>query len=230
VIGRTAAVGLAVLMAAAEADAQRLPPRPAPSVLPARVELAAGIRRSGPTAFGAAAADETDAGGGSSTLFETDTRLQPALALEGRLGLPVSSSLQIDVGIAWGRSDLQTRITSDSEGFDDVTAAEAVTQVAIEASLLAQLARYRMGASAVPFLLIGGGYLRELHEEQTLVETGRFAHVGGGVNIVVRTSRVGVKAMGIRGDARAVIRIGGVALDDDPIVAPAFGVSWFVRF
>jgi hypothetical protein len=36
--------------------------------------------------------------------------------------------------------------------------------------------------------------------------------------------------MGLRFDAKAHIRLEGVAFDDDARVSPAFGVSYFVRF
>jgi hypothetical protein len=212
----------AVCVLAVEAAAQ--------SALPGRIELAGGVRRNGPVKFGTTDANQTEPDGNTIPLFETETQLEAGIAYEARVGLPVSSSIQVDLSAAWGRSDLTTQIFDDSEDFDDETASERVTQAAFEASLTAHLTRYQMGASVIPFVSAGVGYLRELHEDRTLVETGRYVHAGGGLSVLFTTSATGIKAIGLRGDVRAVIRMGGVALDDDPLVAPSFGASLFFRF
>jgi hypothetical protein len=220
---RAAGAAGAVCLLAASASAQNAP-------LPGRVEIGGGVRRSGPVKFGTADANQTLPDGGTTPLFETDTELEAGMAYEARVGFPVSASVQIDLAASWGQSDLSTRISDDSEDFADVTASETITQAAFEAAVTVHLSGYRLGASAVPFVSAGVGYLRELHEDRTLVETGRFAHAGGGISVLLATRATGVKAIGIRADARAIIRMGGVALNDDARVAPSFGASLFVRF
>jgi hypothetical protein len=99
-----------------------------------------------------------------------------------------------------------------------------------------------MGAGAVwylpfrtsrlsPFVRGGAGYLRQVHEERTLVETGQYYDVGGGVKwlAVARTSGL-VNAVGARVDVRAMVRRKGIAFDDGGHTSPAVGVSAFVRF
>ena len=82
-----------------------------------------------------------------------------------------------------------------------------------------------------PFAMAGGGYLRQLHEEATLIETGRFVQFGGGVTyLLVSTPHLRMKSIGARGDVRAFIRSKGIAFDGGSHAAPALGVSAFVRF
>ena len=63
----------------------------------------------------------------------------------------------------------------------------------------------RMGPRLVPFAAAGGGYLRQLHEGQTLVEQGQVYHAGGGLKYWLLTRKVGaVRSAGLRTDARIV--------------------------
>ena len=82
-----------------------------------------------------------------------------------------------------------------------------------------------------PFLAGGGGYLRQLHETATLVVTGRYYQFGGGV-VYPLTSRSAarLKAMGLRLEARVLLRVNGVAFDSSAHLTPAAGASVFIRF
>ena len=62
-------------------------------------------------------------------------------------------------------------VTSDSEGAADVTVSEPLTQFQIEGGVMLQLDAVAARALTL-FVTVGAGYLRQLHEEQTLVETG----------------------------------------------------------
>jgi hypothetical protein len=94
-----------------------------------------------------------------------------------------------------------------------------------------ELARFAPSNRIVPFVGGGVGYLRQLHDGRTLVETGSAYHLGGGADMILRSAAQGVvKSVGIRADARAELRSGGVAFDDGTHAAPSFGVQLFVRF
>src|SRR5262249_57367737 len=81
-----------------------------------------------------------------------------------------------------------------------------------------------------PFLSGGGGYLRQLHETATLVVTGRYYQFGGGVAYPLTSQSGGwLKTMGLRLEARAIIRVNGVAFDSSAHVAPTAGASFFLR-
>ena len=79
----------------------------------------------------------------------------------------------------------------------------------------------------------GGGYVRQRHERQTLVERGRIFHVGGGVKVPLASgagAQKRVKQVGVRVDAGALVRTAGVALDNRAHVAPGVAAALFVRF
>jgi hypothetical protein len=68
----------------------------------------------------------------------------------------------------------------------------------------------------VPFIRGGVGYLRQLHEGQSLVETGIAYHAGGGLTYWLSSGGQGFfKGWGLRGDARVLVRDGGFSLDDE---------------
>jgi hypothetical protein len=69
----------------------------------------------------------------------------------------------------------------------------------------------------VPFVDGGAGYLRQLHEDRVLIETGRTFYAGAGVKW--RSSAARPRGLGqrlvVRADARLVSRTGGVDVDDE---------------
>jgi hypothetical protein len=85
------------------------------------------------------------------------------------------------------------------------------------------------GGRLAPFVEAGAGYLRLLHDERTLVETGRTYEAGGGIKYAFRAATAGVKAIGLRIDARAVART-KAGIFDDPRISPAGGASIYLRF
>jgi hypothetical protein len=84
----------------------------------------------------------------------------------------------------------------------------------------------------LPFVTGGGGYLRQLHEGATLVQTGSIYYIGAGASIALSTAdrRQRVKQIGLRLDTRAIVRTGGVTIDGRAYTAPAVGASLFARF
>jgi len=194
-----------------------------------RVEVGGGVRWVGGAALGDTDATLGTASGGSFAQFASASELGAAVAVEGRVGVRLSRALQVEASVSYGTAELRTRLDSDVESIPDVTVSESIIRYTIEGTLVASLDRWRRGR-VTPFVSVGGGYLRELHEGRTLVETGRTFHAGGGVNVPLRSSRSGASAVGIRADARIVVRSGGVLFDDEPVVAPAAGASVFFRF
>ena len=77
----------------------------------------------------------------------------------------------------------------------------------------------------------GAGYLRELENGGTLVVTGRTYDAGAGMKFALASRRTGWwKGIGVRVDARAVVRQKGVTLDGRAHTSPAVGAALFVRF
>jgi hypothetical protein len=198
---------------------------------PARFEVSGGVRYTFELPFDAVEAEETSASGGRYRLFSSATTLEPLTSFEARVGFQLTTMLQAGVTGSYGVSSMATRLTSDVENIPDLTAREDLTRWSVGGDLLAELTGWRIGASTVPFLIAGVGYVRELHEGRTLTEDGRFYDFGGGVNILFRDSPgVGLKRMGVRADARAHARSGGASFGDRVRVAPAISAAFFAGF
>ena len=63
--------------------------------------------------------------------------------------------------------------------------------------------RSRLGRRLRPFASGGAGYLRQLHEDRTLVETGQVYYAGGGARYWLRGGARVAALVGLRGDVRA---------------------------
>jgi hypothetical protein len=205
--------------------------QPAEAVEPGHVELAIGPLWVGRQALGSSDATEFTGGGGSLTLFGTSTELSSASAFEGRVGVKLSRRFEAEASGTYATPRLRTQISNDFEGAAAVTATEVIHQFTIGAGVIWYVRPARSASRLAPFATAGAGYLRQLHESGTLVETGRFYQFGGGVKYLF-VSRPGshLKGIGARIDVRAVVRQQGVAFDAGRHVSPAVGVSLFARF
>jgi hypothetical protein len=152
-------------------------------------------------------------GGGDFTLFVGSTDIEPGVGAEARLAFYVTDRIAIEGGGLFARQRVSTRLTNDAENAPNVTAEEDLDEYVIDGAivfLLQPLGRI------VPFVRAGAGYLRQLHEDQSLAETGVAYHAGGGVSYWLGSVGKGfVKRWGLRGDARLLIRDGGFSLDDE---------------
>jgi hypothetical protein len=72
----------------------------------------------------------------------------------------------------------------------------------------------------------GGGYLRQLHEGRTLLQSGAVYRGGIGLDYLLGEGATS----GLRVEFRAVVKSGGTTMDGNPHVAPALSVLWFSRF
>lgn len=195
-----------------------------------RVEVLAGARWIGPVTFGSAPATETTFGGGARSLFESTSRLDPSVGGSVGVGVRVTRGLHLEFATAYNPTGLSTRITDDVEGVPDVTVKAPVTQFLFEGGVQVRPARWRRGHLA-PFMAAGIGYLRQLNDGRTLVETGRAWYFGGGLYYErAATHPRRLKATGVRADLRALILRDGVAPDDTRRGAPTITVSVFARF
>jgi hypothetical protein len=195
-----------------------------------RFEIAAGAAWIGPLSLGSRDANETTSTLGTLRLFSSATTLAGAPAVEGRIGIRLTRSLMVEGEASLGRPELRVEITNDIEaGSAAITAVERVEQFTVGGGLVWYVP---IGQSrVVPFLSGGGGYLRQLHESATLVVTGRYYQFGGGfIYPLMSRSDARLKAMGIRIEGRALVRIDGVAFEGSARLAPVAGASFFIRF
>jgi hypothetical protein len=201
------------------------------AVEPGHVEVAIGPLWVGRQALGSSDATETTGTGGSLILFSTSTELSSASGLEGRVGVKLSRAFEAEASGTYATPQLRTQIGNDVEGAAAVTATEVIQQFTVGAGVVWYVRPGRSASRLAPFATAGAGYLRQLHESGTLVETGRFYQFGGGVKYLL-VSRPGshLKGIGARIDVRAVVRQQGVAFDDGRHILPAVGASLFARF
>ena len=195
-----------------------------------RIEVAGGARWIGPLDFADVQATETTLGGGTRPVFGTATTLDGSIGATGIVAIRLSRQFQVEFGFGWNPTMLTTRITSDVEGIPDVSVDAAVTQFQMEGGVLVRPSAWS-GARLSPFLTAGGGYLRQLNDGRTLVESGRSYYFGAGLYYERHTSGGRrLKASGLRIDGRGVILQEGVSPDDTPRLAPSVSAALFVRF
>lgn len=196
---------------------------------PPRFEVAVGPTWIGGGSMGARDALETTASGGPFPLFAASTDLAPAPGLEGRLGVRVTRTLHVEAALSYTKAQLRTTISRDAEGAAETIAREPIGQLIVEGEALVSLSRWRApGARVTPFVSAGAGYLRQLHDGAVLVETGWTYQLGGGVKVVLATrggSRL--RVIGLRGQARAIGRTNGVALDRRSHLSPVLSASLY---
>ena len=223
---KTAAFLLAVtFLQAPAAFAQAADP------LQTRLEMAFGAVWIGRQPLGASSANQTTSTGGTQPLFSTSSDLSSAAGIDGRIGVRVTRSLVAEVEASYLKPQLRIAISGDSEGAAAVTATETIQQFTIGGTVLWYLLHRGWAPRFAPFAMAGGGYLRQLHDQATLVETGRFYQFGGGATyLLVSRPHFHTKGIGARVDVRALIRSKGVAFDGGSKTSPAVGVSAFVRF
>ena len=226
-----AIAALSALSSPAAAYAQATPPDAA------RTEIAIGALWSAPIHFANADAVEHDRSGDPYRLFTARGQLRPAFGLAVRAARRVHGALQVEVAASYSVPRLSVAVSSDVEDAESISITERVTQIQVEGGIVAPFGWIHLGARTLPFVTAGAGYLRELHEGQTLGVTGRSYFAGGGLKHVFTadaasgtTGNATGTTMGLRIDARIVLRTNAVALDDHRHLAPVFGASLFLRF
>lgn len=168
---------------------------------------------------------------GPFSLFTSDTRAEGAPGFDGRIAYWLTRSLAIEGGFTRSEPELRTRISGDAEGAAALTVDERLDQYFIDASAVWVIEKLRFRQRTAPFVSGGVGYLRQLHEGRTLVETGQVYHVGGGLRHWLRVRDRGwIRALGVRIDGRAYVLVDGVQFDDVARTHGAFSASLFVTF
>ena len=217
-------LAIAVWVSPASAAAQVYIGRPIPHA--GTVEVSGGAAFSGGFDLGSISAEETrNTGGGTEpfVLFTATSRAKPAAGLQGRIGVYLGRSASVEAGVQFSRPILSTELSDDSESAPDVTATETLTRIVATGSLVLHMNGLSFaGGKGIPFVLGGGGYLRELHEKNEVVETGREYHAGAGLNLWFGQGR---HRLGLRGDFGLSRRTGGADTADVARTVPTAGVS-----
>ena len=127
--------------------------------------------------------------------------------------------------------DIRTSITADAESAAPTVSTERIDQYVVDAGVVMTLYRFGMGQRAVPFVSAGAGYLRQLHEGQTVIEQGQVYYAGGGVKgwLMARDEGL-IRAAGLRADVRMNLLRGGISFGESPRPQIAVSGGVFVGF
>jgi opacity protein-like surface antigen len=225
----TRCLAIAIALAAAlPASAQTAAPPAA-----GRVEVDAGGGWLGGARVGARDANLRAATAAATAfrLFSVDSRFAAAPTFHVKAGYTFTRSLGVEGGLTLSHPELRASITNDAEAAPPITIAERIDQYSIDASLILLLRDLALGGRTVPFVSGGVGYLRQLHEGQTVVEDGHLVHAGGGVKHWLMTRDRGfISGAGLRVDGRLYLMSGGIAFEDGPRPHGAISGSVFVAF
>ncbi len=163
------------------------------------------------------------------TLFDTSTRVNAVAGVHGHVGAAVSSSLSIEAGVAYSAPTIGVAVSADPEASPVEFEGERLEQFVIDVAARWHLP-LRLGARTRPFVSGGAGYLRQLHEDRTLVETGQVYFAGGGVSYWLHGASGRSRAIGLRGEARATWRRHGIDFENQIRTFPTLAASLFVGF
>lgn len=203
----------------------------APALRAHHFTIGAGLVWSGAYDIGTATAQLRGNGTGVAatpfTLFTTDSRVTPATSPELRVGFAITSRLAAEFGLALTRPHVGVAIGGDGEATAQQLLGEELQQYLFEGGLTWQLP-FRAGPRLAPFLSGGAAFLRQLHEDRTLAESGEIYHAGVGARYWLRGGRGPSTAVGLRGDARMNFRSNGIDFEDKMRSYPSFSLSLFI--
>jgi hypothetical protein len=227
-VAKAAALAMCAALAVSSREVCAQPPD---TPMPGRVEASAGLLLVGHQALGDGVANETTGTGSSMRIFTASSDLAAASGVDLRVAVRVVRSLEVAMEGSYAKPKLNIALGNDIESAPPITATETTQQLMIGGGVVWYLPSRVRTARFAPFASGGGGYLRQVHEDRTLVKTGRYYQFGGGVKYLF-FSHPGshLAALGARVEARAVLRAKGVAFDEKVHATPALGVALFVRF
>ena len=162
-------------------------------------------------------------------LFAAETSEAAAPGLDARFAYWLTRSIAVEAGFVRVRPELRTRVSGDAESSTTLTVAERLDQYFIDVNVVWLLERFRFGRT-VPFVSGGAGYLRQLHEGRTLVETGQVYEAGGGLRHPVLSGVGWFRTIGLRVHGRVYVLVDGVDLEDRPRTHGAITGSVYLTF
>lgn len=161
------------------------------------------------------------------TLFSVDSRVATSVAGEVRVGVAVSTRLTVEGGAVFGRLQVPLSISGDPEAGSRHLDGESLHHYVFDAALAFDLRRPRLNRLRT-FILGGAGYLRQLHQDRTLVESGQLYYAGGGAKYWLRHGPDSPRSLGVRGDLRLNLRRHGIDFDNKTRLYPSVSLLLFV--
>lgn len=178
-----------------------------------RLQVSVGAGWSGGASFGDQPGDLRNPSGTAFRIFESDTHLSGSGLFEARVGFALTRRFTVEGRAAISKPELETAVTSDVEASGTFTAVEDIKQYIFDGGVLVHLDE--LAAFGLrPFAIGGAGYVRQLHDDRQLVETGHLVYVGGGVTRSLFSRSQGlVRSGSIRADLR--LNVLSLELEED---------------
>ncbi len=197
----------------------------------AQVTISGGLGWSGGYGIGDASADlRTNAAGVSPppfTLFEVDSRMAASPGFEVRGGFPITRDLMVEGGAQFARRRLSFRISRDAEAPSQTFEGESLQHFVFDAAVLWRVPRIPY-TRLRGFAMGGVGYLRQLHQDRTRVESGQIYYLGGSARYWLRGLPESHRSMGVRGDLRVNLKRNGIDFANETRVYPTLLISLFL--
>jgi hypothetical protein len=223
---RLALLAALVCAAATPAIAQE-----APQLRDNRVTINAGVIWLGGYDVGSSTAqlrgNATGAAAPPFTLLTSDSHFSTATAPELRVGVSLTPRFALEGGIGFSRPRIGVSITNDPEAPAQELLGEELEQYVFDGGLNWQ-PPVHLGTRLAPFVTGGAGYLRQLHEDRTSVETGRIYYAGGGARYWLRGGHGDARPLGLRGEFRLNMRSGAIDFEDKMRTYPTFSLFLFL--
>lgn len=163
-------------------------------------------------------------------LFAADGRFAGSGMFQARAGTTLNRRFAVEGGVVISRPSLEVSTSADVEGGPSITIVERIDQYFFEGSVLILIDEVA-GPRTVPYAVVGGGYLRQLHEGRTVIEHGQLFHAGGGLKHWLRADNSGrLRGVGVRADARLYLLVSGAGIGDGPRPHLAATGSVFLAF
>jgi hypothetical protein len=165
---------------------------------------------------------------GGFDLFTAEGELQGRPGARATLAVFLSRRVAVEGGFRFSQPVVSYRLSGDAEEAPDVTAHENLTRYLFTGSFVVHLRQMSPGVSAVPFVAAGAGYVRDLHQGNELMETGREFH--GVVGLKYWFNSTAPRRLGIRAEAGVSMTDGGFDFSDKSRTVPIVAASLVYLF
>ena len=161
------------------------------------------------------------------TLFTSDSRNTPAASPELRVGFAVTRLVALEFGLTMSQPHVEVAIAGDAEAPRQLLSGEKLEQYLFGGNVTWQLP-LEINKRLAPFASGGVAFLRQLHEDRTLAETGQIYHAGGGARYFLKGGYGTDRLFGLRGEARVNLRRNGIDFENKMRIYPTLSLSVFI--
>jgi hypothetical protein len=161
------------------------------------------------------------------TLFSVDSRIAPSPGGEVRVGVAVSPRFSVEGGVLLTNRQLAFAVSGDRESAAQQLDGETLHQYVFDGGVTWELPVLQ-GGRVRTFASGGAGYLRQLHQDRTLVESGQVYYAGGGARYWLQGRPTSSRSLGIRGDVRINVRRRGIDFENRLRTYPTVSLLMFV--